>query len=96
MGSKRVRRTIEQWQSIVAGQVASGLTGEEYCQREGLVRSVFSRWRTRLGASGSGVSERLRRREPMPFIEVGELSSQAGTRIRLELGAGIVLTIARG
>ncbi len=96
MGSKRVRRTIEQWRSIVAGQVASGLTVEDYCQREGLVRSVFSRWRTRLAAGVPGVSERLRRREPMPFIEVGEVSSHAGTRIRLELGAGIVLTIARG
>ncbi len=96
MGSKRVRRSVEQWRSIVAGQVASGLTVEQYCQREGLVRSVFSRWRMRLAGSGSGVAKGLRQREPVQFIDVGELSRQAGTSIRLELGAGIVLTIARG
>lgn len=96
MGSKRVRRSAEQWRSIVAGQVASGLSVEEYCQREGLVLSVFSRWRARLARGGSGAPERLRKPESVPFIEVGELSGQAGTRIRLELGAGMVLTIARG
>jgi hypothetical protein len=50
----------------------------------------------RLAGSGSGVAKGLRQREPVQFIDVGELSRQAGTSIRLELGAGIVLTIARG
>jgi hypothetical protein len=72
------------------------MTVEGFCQREGLVRSVFNRWRTRLPMRVAGVPERIGRCEPTPFIEVGELSSGPGTTIRLELGAGMVLTISRG
>lgn len=96
MGSKRVRRSAKEWRTIVARQEASGLTVEGFCQREGLTRSVFNRWQTRLASGAAGLAERRARRTPTPFIEVGELASAPGTTIRLELGAGMVLTIARG
>lgn len=96
MGSKRVRRSAEEWRSIVSRQETSGLTVEAFCQGEGLSRSVFNRWRTRLASGAAGLADRRARRTPTPFIEVGELASAPGTTIWLELGAGMVLTIARG
>lgn len=97
MGSKRVRRSAKEWRSIVSRQEASGLDVEAFCQGEGLTRSVFNRWRARLASGATGLTQRrARRRTPRPFIEVGELASAPGTTIRLELGAGMVLTIAHG
>lgn len=93
MGAKRIRRSTEEWRRIFARQVASGLSVDAFCQREGVARSAFTRWRSRLAASVPMPRRGGLRPGPAPFIEVGELSS--APVIRLDLGAGIVLTIRR-
>ena len=54
MALKRTRRSAATWGELMDRQRASGLSVTDYCQREGLSRSVFTRWRARL-------SERTRR-----------------------------------
>ncbi len=101
-GSKRVRRNVEQWREILARQGQSELGVEQFCAQEGLSRSVFNRWRARLKAESQSAPAMNRARAPRAtgaFIEVGALASRsasaAATTIRLELGAGMVLTIQR-
>jgi len=92
---RRVRRSESAWREIVARQAASGRPVDGFCRDEGLSRSVFTRWRSRLAGSASTVAARRARPRPTSFVEVGELSSGTARTIRLELGAGIVLTISR-
>jgi len=92
---RRVRRSESTWREIVARQAASGRPVEVFCREEGLSRSVFTRWRSRLAVSESrAVAARGARPRPTPFVEVGELLNEMARTIRLELGAGIVLTIS--
>jgi putative transposase len=93
MGTRRMRRSAEEWRTIVARQAESGRTVEGFCQEEGLSRSVFNRWRVRLARGTSTASPR--RARPKPFLELGEFSSTSAPTVRLELGGGIVLTISR-
>ena len=98
---KRIRRSASVWQELIARQSSSGLAVQEFCQREGLNASVFWRWRLRLKSDSK--SGQVRDRSPAvavsvaPFIDLGDLRS-GGSRleVRLDLGAGVVLSIARG
>jgi hypothetical protein len=73
----------------------------EFCRRERINASLFRRWRLGLKHSVRG-NQVAARSEPaaevaVPFIDLGDLRS-GGSRleVRLELGAGVVLIIARG
>ncbi len=96
---KRVRRSAAAWRELFSRQVSSGVSVPEFCRREGLNANVFRRWR--LSLKGSGRSHPVEARpEPaaaIPFIDLGDLRS-GGSRleVRLELGAGVILSIARG
>ncbi len=91
---RRVRRTGAAWREIIARQAESGRPAQVFCRDEGLSRSVFTRWRSRLTGSASRAVTRRAQSRQTAFVEVGEFSQSAGT-IRLELGSGIVLTISR-
>jgi hypothetical protein len=87
------------WRERVASQARSGLSVAAFCRREHLNAWAFYRWRTRLrGERTSRVSARraVRAASPAPFVDLGEVRS-SGSRheLRLELGAGIVLTVLR-
>jgi transposase-like protein len=98
---KRIRRSAAVWRELIAQQLSSGLTVPQFCRREGLNASVFWRWRLRLKRDTEGGE--VRARSPAvpvsaaPFIDLGDLRS-GGSRleVRLDLGAGVVLSIARG
>jgi hypothetical protein len=102
MGRKmRVRRGAAAWRKLFSRQSSGGLSVPEFCRREGINASLFRRWRSTL--EGSEADRRVTPaaaptvESPAPFIDLGDLRS-GGPRveIRLELGSGVTLSIARG
>jgi hypothetical protein len=99
--SKSIRRSAVVWRRLFARQSSSGLSVPEFCRREGINAGLFRRWRVTLtdGATDRRVTARVERAEqvPAPFIDLGDLRS-GGSRleVRLDLGSGLVLSIARG
>ena len=75
----------------MARQEESGLSGDGFCEAEGIGRSAFWRWRRRLAeadtACGDGGGE------PM-FVELAD-APPAPWDVELELGAGVVLRLRR-
>jgi transposase-like protein len=98
---KRIRRSAAVWRQLFARQSNSGMSVSEFCKREGINASFFRSWRVKLrdGAVDGGECPGAESAMPMPapFIDLGDLRSD-GPRfeVRLELGAGVILSIARG
>ena len=96
----RKHRGEAQWRRLIAEQQRSGLSQRAFCEREGLCVQSLTNWRRRLGSGGaSNVSAvAIGRSEVASFVEIGEALSRpldAGVKVRLELGAGIVLELSR-
>lgn len=95
------------WRERVARQAASGLSVGEFCRRERVNAWSFYRWRLRLRAEGGAVKGEARRTELVrpeapsqaeAFIDLGALPTMregCGWEIRLELGGGVILQLAR-
>ena len=49
----RIRRRLDEqgWRAVLERFEGAAMTVQEFCQREGLTRSVFMRWRARLRSS---------------------------------------------
>jgi hypothetical protein len=98
---KRIRRSAAVWRDLFSRPSSSGLSVPKFCRRERINASLFRRWRSSLEASGKVIrvpSEAERAaKAPAPFIDLGGIG-MGGPRfeVRLDLGAGIVLSIARG
>jgi len=97
------RRTVDSWRALVNGQPASGLTVSAYCAQARVCNASFYRWRRLLGAGV--VAERRSGRGGVPavvgnasdFVDLGTLTPRsARLELRLDLGGGLVLQIARG
>ena len=89
---RKIRRTREQWRSIMADFEQSDLGGEAYCHRHGLAYSSFAKWRSLLR------QEALPGDEPISFIQLpntlNSLSdSTTGWDIELDLGAGVLIRL---
>lgn len=86
--TKRIRRSVEQWQTILDRQAASHLSAKAFCDTHQLSYAVFCRWRKRLASS-----------DQAPLVELTDLV-QAPRRqqwdIELELGDGMTLRLRRG
>jgi hypothetical protein len=97
---KRIRRGEAGWRQLFCRQSSSGLSVPEFCRKEGVNASLFRRWRSVLKDSEGDrrlISQTERVAEgPAPFIDLGDFRSP-GPRfeVRLELGAGVILSIAR-
>jgi hypothetical protein len=98
--SRWIWRGTAGWLKLVSRQSSSGLSVPEFCRQEGINAGLFRRWRATLKDSPT---ERrvIARTEPAagvsaPFIDLGDLRS-GGPRfdVRLDLGGGMVLSIAR-
>jgi hypothetical protein len=95
------RRTVDSWRALVGGQPASGLTVSGYCAQARVCKASFYRWRRLLNAA----AERPRELHAVPaatgnvpaFVDLGTLALR-GERLelRVDLGGGLVLQIARG
>lgn len=97
-----------QWRDRIARQRASGKTVAAFCLEENVGKSTFGAWCRRLGIAAA---PRSKRAAAARFVDLGpvkvarSLASAgstgvaqdfpAATEVRLELGGGVVLHIAR-
>lgn len=96
---KRIKRSESAWREIFARHAASGVSLLEFCRGEGINPGVFRRWRFKLnGASQVGkVKAHKKAQLVAPFIDIGAVDAgRSRFEVRLELGAGMILSIARG
>lgn len=110
---KRTRRRMSErvWREVLARFEESAMTAHEFCRREGLMRSSFYRWRSRLGVgsrpgaadgvgTGGGVSADLPSPKPA-FVDLGSLGRTDAfdegcpLNLRIELGGGISVHLVR-
>lgn len=99
----RERRSESTWREIVARQEQSGLTVQEFCEREGLKAASLYGWRVRLRQEPEGksasqqISTRARAKKPSDqFIDLGAIDSSRGRfEVRLDLGGGVLLHLVR-
>jgi hypothetical protein len=99
----RQRRGESAWREIVARQEQSGLTVQEFCEREGLKAASLYGWRVRLRREPAGktVPARISRRTHAEkasgeFIDLGAIDSSRGRfEVRLDLGGGVLLHLVR-
>ena len=93
MAGKRVRRSAESWQALLTKQSASGLSIAAFCARERLSEASFYLWRSRLALGSTPAAVAPPRQA---FVDLGALSGGGRFELRLDLGAGLVLHLARG
>lgn len=96
---KRIKRSEATWRELFGRHAASGLTVQEFCRAEGINPGVFRRWRSLLNGAGEGVRAKARpaaAKAVAPFIDIGSVDAgRSRFEVRLELGAGMILSIAR-
>ncbi|QAU23752.1 IS66 family insertion sequence hypothetical protein [Dyella sp. M7H15-1] len=85
------------WRDRLERYAASGKKASDFCRAEGIPVWSFYSWRQRLARHAE---PRVEKEAPVaPFLDWGALTSPApsmnGLEIRLDLGAGLVSTIAR-
>jgi hypothetical protein len=71
----------------------------EFCRAEKINPGVFRRWRSMLngGVRVEQSKARTKAKVVTPFIDIGAVGAAASRmEVRLELGGGVVLTVARG
>ena len=96
---RRIRRSESMWRELVVRQATSGASVQDFCCTERLNAAVFRRWRLRLKWDGKGAKGKAAAsaRIVTPFIDIGAVDGgRSRFEVRLELGAGMILSIARG
>jgi len=95
--ARRIRRSEATWRELFSRQAASGMVASEFCRREGINKNVFHRARVALlGTGARAVTPVAACAQPTPFIDLSALGAPtARWEVRLELGQGIVLSVAR-
>jgi hypothetical protein len=90
----RVRRTAEQWRSLITEQSRSGLSQQAFCKCKRLSLSTFRLWKGRLSASGEPTVTESE--QQATWIDLGKLASaRSGWNIELDLGDGVCLRLRR-
>lgn len=92
MATKRVRRSARSWQALLTKQSESGLSIAAFCARERLNPASFYQWRSRLAGSAALVTSGT----GDAFVDLGALGGAGHFHLRLDLGGGLVLHLARG
>jgi transposase-like protein len=99
---KRIKRSEATWREIFARHVTSGMSVLEFCRAEGINPGVFRRWRSMLNGDDmkgkkTQAHARAAAKAVTSFIDIGAVGAgQSRMEVRLELGGGVVLTVARG
>ena len=105
MEQRRGRRHLGEakWRELLGRFDASRETVEAFCNREGVTKSSFQRWRTRVvngGAPAASAAQRPQRAMQTGFVDLGMMNvptaSEARLEITLDLGGGVTLRVARG
>jgi len=100
-GGTQHRRSAEEWREIFERRAKSGLAIAAFCQREGIAKSSYERWRTQLAHAARDADGAVATSDT-GFVDVGVLGRRTETGpsaridVRLELGHGIVLHVVRG
>jgi hypothetical protein len=98
--SKRIRRSVAEWRALMARQAASGDSAAAFCRSERINAQVFRRWQTKLAERGTcaqSVKVLSADTQAASFIDLGHLpADRPRFEVRLELGGGLALSIARG
>lgn len=87
---------------LLADQGHSRLSVAQFCSREGESAASFYQWRSRLARGGQEVLpdpsavSMTRESPPAAFVDLGTLGGGGRFELRLELGGGLVLQLARG
>ena len=108
---RQTRRRLDEqsWRAVLVRFDGAAMTVEEFCRREGLTRSSFARWRSRLRTDPKRRTPALAVAKsaalaPKPsFVDLGLLGAaasvpaadHAGLDLRIELGAGLSLHLVR-
>lgn len=92
---RRIRRSREQWQELVARFEDSGQTREQFCAELGIGESTLRRWCSRLQERTPGAMSQA----PV-FVELPAQHERPGAvvqpwEVELQLDAGIVLRLRR-
>ncbi len=95
------RHGAEVWRGILGRFEESGMTAPEFSAHEHISRQSLYRWRARLGGESDQAlvakAAQLTNSKASGFIDLGDLRScRSRLEVRLDLGAGVVLSIARG
>jgi transposase-like protein len=96
---RRRRRSAAAWRAVLERFEASGLTTVAFCEREGIGSKSLYRWRSRLGSARELPAPRqaVGATNTAGFVDLGTLSSRSSrVELRLDLGGGVILQIARG
>jgi len=96
---KRIKRSEATWRELFARHASSGASVLEFCRAEGINAGVFRRWLSMLsdGVRVQQSEARTKAKVIAPFIDIGAMSAdRTRMEVRLELGGGVVLTVARG
>jgi putative transposase len=96
---KRIKRSEATWRELFARHSTSGVSVQDFCRAEGINPGVFRRWRSMLngGIEGQKTPSRTVAKAVTPFIDIGAVGAgRSRMEVRLELGGGVVLTVARG
>lgn len=83
-----------QWRERIANQAKSGQGIAAWCRDQGVAVQSFYWWKSRLAKPAPS----LPKTKHAPFIDLGalrETAPTAGLEIRLDLGSGMMLTIAK-
>jgi hypothetical protein len=88
---KSHRPGVEEWRSIINGQLTSGLTVSAYCLERGITQGSFYTWKRRLRSPAK------RNRPPKPaFVEVTPPSAKVAGTIEICLRGERCLLARRG
>jgi hypothetical protein len=97
---KQRRFGAETWRKILGRFEESGTTAQTFCLREGISTKSLRRWQLRLGGDTDQAlvsKAACLTSKPAGFIDLGDLRSGSSRyEVRLDLGAGVILSIVRG
>lgn len=85
---KRIRRSRDQWQALLARFEPAGLSVAAFCAGESISEASFYRWRGLLGSPGAE-----RHHAAGGFVDLGPMASGAREQrleLRLELGGAVL------
>ena len=94
MSKHYTRRSSEQWQKIFDEQSHSGLSQEMFCKENSISYATFQTWRKKLSDKAISNHDFIEMARPTATEQPASPLDQ-GLRVRLELGAGVILEISR-
>ncbi len=87
MKDGRTRRTAAEWKKIIHRFFESGLDDKEFCRREKLVQSNFTRWRRQESSPPSAKFVPM----TVPAAPVPEIPPRSGWELDVSLPGGVHL-----